>query len=296
MAFVCAAIAGAYMPRQLEKTPAVPPAPPTLLSNVALAPAVSTSLPWQVPPTPIQDNSPPAEPQVEPASRPVPRAATDQKPSNAQPPAASSRSVDRTVPPVTSVAPDRVVNDRSIETPSTTTQITADNIVLPPPDVVARPETERSTASAPPVDRPEPRGAPQRSASVSVPGAAIGRRAEPDAGSQEQLAEIEKVLQQYQLAYGRLDASGAKAIWPAVDERALSRAFEGLDSQSVKFDRCSVYISSPDADAACAGVVTYVTKVGSREPRSERRRWTFRLRKTGDSWTIIRAEARQGGG
>jgi hypothetical protein len=146
------------------------------------------------------------------------------------------------------------------------------------------------------MDRPEPRGAPQRSASVSVPGAAVGGRAEPDAGSQEQLAEIEKVLQQYQLAYGRLDASGAKAIWPAVDERALSRAFEGLDSQSVKFDRCTVYISSPDADAACAGVVTYVTKVGSREPRSERRRWTFRLRKTGDSWTIIRAEARQGGG
>jgi hypothetical protein len=117
-----------------------------------------------------------------------------------------------------------------------------------------------------------------------------------EARSQDQRGEIDKVLQRYRLAYGRLDAKGAKAIWPALDERALSRAFESLNSQTVKFERCIVQLSSPDAEAVCAGVVTYVTKVGSREPRSERRRWTFQLRKIGDSWTIVRAEARQGGG
>src|SRR5262249_1984439 len=113
------------------------------------------------------------------------------------------------------------------------------------------------------------------------------------ARSQEQRLEIEDVLRRYQLAYRNLDANGAKAIWPALDERALARAFAALGSQEVRFDRCVIHLSSPQAEAVCAGVAAYVPRDGSRDPRSERRRWTFQLKKTEDAWTIERADARQ---
>jgi hypothetical protein len=94
----------------------------------------------------------------------------------------------------------------------------------------------------------------------------------PVARSQEQRVEIEDVLRRYELAYRNLDAAGAKAIWPALDERALSRAFAALSSQEVRFERCVIHLSSPDAEAVCVCVAAYVPKEGSRDPRSERRR------------------------
>jgi hypothetical protein len=111
--------------------------------------------------------------------------------------------------------------------------------------------------------------------------------------AQEQRGEIEDVLRRYELAYRRLDAGGAKAVWPALDERTLARSFDGLSWQEVRFDRCVIHLSSPDAEAVCAGITTYVPKAGNRQPRSERRRWTFQLRKADGAWTIARADARQ---
>jgi hypothetical protein len=113
------------------------------------------------------------------------------------------------------------------------------------------------------------------------------------ASAQEQRGEIEDVLRRYELAYRRLDAGGAKAVWPALDERTLARSFDGLSWQEVRFDRCVIHLSSPDAEAVCAGVAAYAHKAGNRQPRSERRRWTFQLRKADGAWTIVRADARQ---
>jgi hypothetical protein len=145
-----------------------------------------------------------------------------------------------------------------------------------PVDVVAARETRPATPTArstPPASRPN-EGIPQ-------------------ASTQEQRGEIEDVLRRYELAYRRLDAGGAKAVWPALDERTLSRAFEGLSWQEVRFDRCIIHLSSPDAEAVCAGVAAYAPKASNRQPRSERRRWTFQLRKADGAWTIVRADAKQ---
>jgi hypothetical protein len=101
------------------------------------------------------------------------------------------------------------------------------------------------------------------------------------------------VLRRYELAYRRLDAGGAKAIWPALDERTLARSFDGLSWQEVRFDRCIIHLSSPDAEAVCAGIATYVPKAGNRQPRSEQRRWTFQLRKADGAWTIVSADAKR---
>lgn len=104
--------------------------------------------------------------------------------------------------------------------------------------------------------------------------------------------EIQEILHRYADAYARLDAAAAQAVWPTVDQRALARAFEGLQSQGIQFDHCDLTVAGPDATAACRGRARYVPKVGSRQPLVERRQWTFHLRRGDAGWQIVQAEAR----
>ena len=90
---------------------------------------------------------------------------------------------------------------------------------------------------------------------------------------------------------GRLDAQSARAVWPAVNEAALARAFDGLESQSLTFDACDVRQYGESATVTCHGSARYVPKVGSREPRVEPRVWNFTLRKSGADWKIDSARA-----
>ena len=103
---------------------------------------------------------------------------------------------------------------------------------------------------------------------------------------------IGEVLKHLQTAYERRDATLAKAVWPTVNERALARAFDGLRSQSVTFDRCRLNVSGVAGEVACRGVTTYVPRVGSQYQRTESRQWTFRVRKDTDNWVITSAAAR----
>lgn len=103
---------------------------------------------------------------------------------------------------------------------------------------------------------------------------------------------VRAVLGRYRAAYEQLDAASAKAVWPSVDERALARAFEGLRSQGVVFDACQFAFSGNTATATCDGRATYVARVGSSEPRTQPRRWTFRLRRSGEGWIIADARVR----
>ncbi len=102
--------------------------------------------------------------------------------------------------------------------------------------------------------------------------------------------QIERALGEYRQAYERLDARGARGVWPGVNERALARAFAGLESQDLNFDRCDVNVGDGSATAVCNGTARYVPKVGSKEPRVEPRRWTFSLRKSANGWEIDNVE------
>jgi hypothetical protein len=103
--------------------------------------------------------------------------------------------------------------------------------------------------------------------------------------------EVRAVLQQYQRAYEQLDARLAQTVWPAVNESALARAFEGLESQTLTFDACDVQLRGAVASATCRGWASYVPKVGSREPRLEPRVWSFTLRRNTSEWEIDSARA-----
>lgn len=191
---------------------------------------------------------------------------------------------------------------------------------LPPPqqrhdvashamDVTDAPGTERRVVTprplpvpnvqrpAPPPPSPEPPAnlrapveeLPITPAGIEPPSATPAEAsASPTAPSDD--VQVQRALGQYRQAFDRLDARGVRAVWPGVNERALARAFAGLESQGLVFDRCDVNVGGDSATAVCNGSARYVPKVGSREPQVEPRRWTFSLRKSANGWEIENVE------
>jgi len=100
---------------------------------------------------------------------------------------------------------------------------------------------------------------------------------------------VERALRRYRVAYDGLDARSAQSVWPSVNQAALARAFDGLESQTLTFEDCDVQLSGETATARCRGNMRYVPKIGSREPRTEPRVWSFTLRKSGSDWQIDNA-------
>jgi len=107
----------------------------------------------------------------------------------------------------------------------------------------------------------------------------------------DEVGLVKQALQRYRSAYDGLDAQSAQAVYPAVNQAALARAFDGLESQTLTFDACDVQLRGEAAIATCRGSARYVPKIGSREPRTEPRVWNFSLRKAGDDWKIDSARA-----
>ena len=148
--------------------------------------------------------------------------------------------------------------------------IEAPEIVPPPPAVVPAPRVVPESMVVAPVSAPIPPPAP--------------------ALADDNLL-VTQTLQQYRTAYEGLDAQSAHAVWPAVNQAALARAFDGLESQSLTFDACDVRVRGESAIAICQGSARYVPKIGNRQPRTEPRVWNFSLRKAGADWKIDSARA-----
>ena len=129
----------------------------------------------------------------------------------------------------------------------------------------------------------------EASPAIPVPALAEAPASDPVAADVE---SVRATLNRYRDAYSRLDAHSAHEVWPSVDQAALQRAFAGLSSQGIEFDRCDVTVQADEANAECNGRASYVRKVGTREPLTERRQWVFRLRRAGERWEIVWAEAK----
>lgn len=97
---------------------------------------------------------------------------------------------------------------------------------------------------------------------------------------------VRDVIREYEKAYEQLDAAAAKRVWPAVDERALARAFSGLKSQRLTFAPCDIDITDNGARASCRGYATYVRRVGNTIGQIQQGDWRFVLRKSNTSWQI----------
>jgi len=147
----------------------------------------------------------------------------------------------------------------------------------------------RPTTVAPPVQIEQPPAGPAARATAGVPAAAP---AAPTVVSRSDEQRILGVLGDYRAAYEQLNPQAVETVWPSVDTRALARAFNGLSSQSIGFDRCNVSVAAATARAACQGDVEYVKRVGGRT-QSARREWVFDLQKSEDgAWRIKSLTAR----
>jgi hypothetical protein len=114
----------------------------------------------------------------------------------------------------------------------------------------------------------------------------------PPPAAASQLAErmVRGTLSRYESAYSSLDAAAAHAVWPGVDHRALSNAFQGLSSQTVSLGQCDVRLNGATAQAECRGTARWTPKVGG--PQTAARHWRFDLRNTGTDWVITGATVR----
>jgi hypothetical protein len=149
----------------------------------------------------------------------------------------------------------------------------------------ALPPTPVAAPSAPPL-APAPATAPI--APPSTAASAVPASIVPPANDE---LLVKQALQRYRKAYEGLDAPSAHAVWPAVNEAALARAFDGLQSQTLTFDACEVNVSGAAAAATCRGSARYIRKVGSHDPLVEPRTWNFTLKKDGTDWKIESARA-----
>ncbi len=101
----------------------------------------------------------------------------------------------------------------------------------------------------------------------------------------DETSRIRSVLARYEAAYSSLDAGAAAEVWPGVDQRALARAFESLESQRVSLGDCNVTISASTAHAECSGSTSWTPKVGGGR-RTQPHSWSFDLAKQSDAWVI----------
>jgi len=150
---------------------------------------------------------------------------------------------------------------------------------------VVRPRTPPAELR-PPSDLPPPSAAPSV---VSDAAAARVRNAESPAAADAQTG-IRATLARFEAAYSGLDASAAHDVWPAVNQRALAHAFDGLVSQRVSLGKCDVSLNGARARATCSGRAEWTPKVGGGE-RTESRQWTFDLESADGDWRITRASA-----
>lgn len=240
--------------READARDPVPPAQPAPASNRSDPPALNSTTES----TPLPSV---AETVVAAATPPAAPAAASQKPSSV---AASSGS---TSAPSTTLPSSALLVETPLRAPVGAPVTPSTGVLSAPADPVARPSAPASA------ERP--------AASLST--SAAGALAQAD-------RLVRATLGRYETAYSQLDAESAGAVWPAVDRRALARAFDGLSEQQISLGECSVRVQGQMAEADCRGTATWTPKFGGGS-QSKARRWHFELRNLGTSWVITSATA-----
>ena len=257
-----------------------------------------------------------AETSVPPAAAPEPAAAEAPEsslpiaaPSEAETAASSDRAAAESASPATPPAADAL---RSSALPASDPGAVgrpvpaAASASSPAPSIDRRALEPSPTLPEPPVAAPVPAvavtdgvAAGDNTTAAVVPAASIPSPTAPAAASPPAAASsaaadesgVRAALDRYEAAYSALDAGAASAVWPGVDRRALTSAFQALASQHVSLGRCDVRVTGATAQADCRGTARWAPKVGA-GPQTAARQWQFDLRNTGTSWIITRATVR----
>jgi hypothetical protein len=111
------------------------------------------------------------------------------------------------------------------------------------------------------------------------------------AAARDERVAIRAALSRYESAYNHLDVDAVRSVWPSLDQRALARAFDSLNSQRVSLQACAFDVNGRNARASCSGNASWTPKVGGGE-QSAARKWTFDLTEADGAWRIVHVQAR----
>ena len=114
---------------------------------------------------------------------------------------------------------------------------------------------------------------------------ALPDTADTTAREREILLEI---VNAYSRAFERLDVRAAKAVSPSVNDRALQRAFAGLEGQKLRFEDCRLSIEGAAANARCLAHASFTPKIGSRVIHLTGQQWTFNFSQSESGWQIVK--------
>jgi hypothetical protein len=153
---------------------------------------------------------------------------------------------------------------------------------IPSPTPPATDAAGRSSTAARATVDPSP--------SAAMPAPAAPSPAAPST-AREQSTAVRAALGKYEAAYNRLDVAAVRSVWPSIDQRALSRAFDSLTSQTVSLQNCTIDIIGATARASCSGRASWTPKIGGSE-QSATRKWTFNLNQADGEWHIVQVQAR----
>jgi hypothetical protein len=259
------------------------PATPVQMTQAPAAAVADSQVPPPAPPAVVQ-------PRGSKAATPAPAASSTVRGRHARPAvAAKPRPAPHARPPKAAVRAHATAVRRVVPVPAPKPpKAPPPRLVAPPPETALAsvtpqpftPQTPVGTAIA--IEEQPSRPAP-RSRSNAPANATAASTVVPPSDEQR----IRAVLRSYQAAFEQFDPNAVQAVWPSVDTKALGRAFDGLSSQSIVFDRCDVSVAAATARAACHGGVQYVKRVGGGGTQSARRQWNFDLQKSSDgAWRI----------
>ena len=297
---------------------------PPLVSDAAIPPANVRPRPYfddpfgltrgLSPSIPLQGFDPaPARAPADPDSAASPAVEPERSPVAGSAPAASGPATAAPEPPPPAPRASSALTPLAAPTPaaptpppSATAQPSPPPSVTPSPNVTPSPAATASiprnapapavsAASTPAAPPPSIAGLAPAPAPAPASSAAPGVVTPPAAGAPVETNQtgIQNTLARYRKAFSALNASAAREVWPTVNERSLSRAFDRLEQQDVSFERCQIEVTNNDrAEATCNGTARYVPRVGSRTPRVDQREWRFNLVKVKDEWLIGAVDAR----
>ena len=206
--------------------------------------------------------------------------------------AATSSEHDFNEPPAAPVTkkPERRPEDAS--TPTLITRPVAATVPIgaaipkPGPPVVEKPKPSEPRNTEPPAAITLEPAQPLVLLSSTGPSLTL-----PEAPAPDERPRVRAALARYEAGYSALNVAAVQAVWPAVDARSLSRAFDGLASQRFSLGQCSMAIETASATATCNGTASWTPKIGG-GVSSEGRRWTFDLRRVDGGWQIVRVSTR----
>jgi hypothetical protein len=274
-AAVLAAVMWLAVPRAV--TPPDLPPPPALEREAAVMPPPAAFSPLPLPVVPL---SPPPSLQSAPASTVDPAVQNNNRaPAKPEPPPAPPPAASRPAPPAPTTPAQNPPALTASGSPAGPPRLPV--TVLPPPEIVTPPPAPSRPAE------------PSRGAGSGTAAATTSPVDLAAAALAVNVAEIEGVLGGYRRAFNALDVARVQQVWPAVDNRALERAFRNLSKQTFEFESCQIEPRANDAHAICAGRASYVQKVGGRAPQVESRTWTFVLTKQSGRWLIHSVESKR---